>query len=169
VEQRATQYLGAFESCHVEVDRQIVALADHERRIAMREWLHALLTALAVSRGWPVEAFDRAYRLCREDNLRLLVEGRPKVNPGRTRRAVPSFEIDGNCDGWLTIAIENKAGQPLCRMGPWDTPAAQQTWRHVLRSLRWPSSTELSFNRWPESADWPGSPDPLKGITISVD
>ena len=161
--------LGEFESHHTEVDRRIIGLADPQRRQAMLTWLHSTLLELAALRDWPTEAFDRAHQLCQEDGLRFRVDGRAKLNPGRTRRALPSFEIDGNGDGWLTLVIEDGAGNLVQTLGPWDTPTSAAAWTYVLRSLRWRSSTAVSVNHWPESANWPGAPDPLEGIEIAVE
>lgn len=159
--------IGTDECCHVQVDRRLLGLPDRARRRAMLDWIHVRLVDLARHRGWPAEPFERARSLSLDDDLRFVETGRTVHSPDRRSRATAEFEIDGNGDGWSTVRIENRAGEPIHTAGPWDSPINAFSGR-ALRSVRWTSSHSLRFTPWPDPVAWHTTLPPGQPVEIAL-
>jgi hypothetical protein len=101
----ATQDLGMGEVHQVPYDPDVLALPDEQRRLAILDWLHTNLCALAVSLSWPTEPLRTAYDGCIADRCSLHHVGEAKTSRNRWYTAHVEYEIDGDGDAWSWATI----------------------------------------------------------------
>jgi hypothetical protein len=150
--------LGMGEVHEVPYERTVLQLPDHDRRLAILDWLQANLLDLAASLRWDTRSLDDAYQACRRDGCRFLQRGKPKASPDRRYRAHVEFEIDGEGDGWSWVVITNRSGATIAVCDRRDSYASITASRRVRRSLRW-QGAEVTWTPWtddmaPKGFEW---------------
>jgi len=136
-----TQDLGLGEVHEVPYEPQILCLPDDQRRLAVLEWLHDNLLALAVSLGWPTDPLELAYQGCVRDSCRFHRVGDTKSSPSRKHKAHIEYEIDGNGDAWNWAVITTNDGKQVATSDRYDGFPDSGLLRRAARSLRWHSNT----------------------------
>lgn len=135
-----TADLGLGEVHEVPYDPAVLNFPDHDRRLAILDWLHAHLLNLAMTLHWDIEPLLAAFHACQRDGCRFVQRGKPKVSPNRRYQAYIEFEIDGEGDGWSRAVIADRLGAVLAVSDRRDSPATITASGRVRRSLRWQES-----------------------------
>lgn len=147
---------GLGEVHEVPFDPTVLELPDQKRRLAILEFVHENLLALASRRAWPTAPFEEAYRACLADGLRLELVGATKSSPDRRRRARARYTLDGNGDGWTVVEILDRTGDVVGRSEPFDSPWVSRGFGRIKKTLRWQDGTSVSLVPWWEVGAWEG-------------
>ncbi|XVU29599.1 hypothetical protein ACQPZJ_21730 [Actinoplanes sp. CA-054009] len=143
----ATAALGLGEVHEVPYDRKALDLPDHERRLALLDWLREHMLALAAALQWDTTPIEEAYQACLRDGCRYERAGAAKASPGRRWRAHVEYEIDGNGDAWSWVVVTDRAGLTRQVSERWDATPGVRAARRVVRSVRWDGDT-VTWTPW---------------------
>jgi hypothetical protein len=144
-----TVTLGVGEVHEVPFDAAVLEMPEHERHFATLEWFHGEMLRLGAARGWDTPALDEVLRRCRDREPAYVVDCGSTWSPDRRNRARAAYEIDGDGNGWTSVAVVDRDGETLA-VARFDSPSEPDAAVPIARSLRWRDAAAVAITPWPE-------------------
>lgn len=125
------------------VDEELLSAPIEQWATGYLEWVHARLMELAVVREWDTRPLVAARQWCLDAGLRFRLERPAKSSPGRSHKAILSFEIDAEGTPWVDLTIHDRAGNTVGRNVTASPGLTVFDFRRLGRRLSWIDAAQV--------------------------